>query len=127
MLQDILRFFIDNIEPEDWETTAMNWLITAIVVAVLCAGLTFGYKAVRKATAARIEQKIWSRGQTWLSFFIGLFPVFFALLIVWYLTRDFLNYIQIGGLVKGTFFAWLLYLFVMIFGHLVSPWRRELI
>ena len=41
MLQDILRFFIDNVEPDDWETTAMNWLITAIVVAVLCAGSTF--------------------------------------------------------------------------------------
>jgi H+/Cl- antiporter ClcA len=127
MLQDILRFFIDNIEPDDWETTAMNWLIVAIVVAVLCAGLTFGYKAARKATAAHSDQKIWSRRQTWLSFFIGLFPVFFTLLIIWYMQRDFFNYIQVGGLLKGTLFAWILYLFVMVVGHLVSPWRRELI
>jgi hypothetical protein len=127
MLQDFIRLFIDNIEPEDWESIATNWLIAAIVIAVLVAGLTFAYKALRKATASHIEQKVWSRGQTWLSFFIGLFPIFVALLIVWYLTRDFINYIQIGGLLKGTFLAWILYLLVMVVGHLVSPWRRELI
>ena len=32
-----------------------------------------------------------------------------------------------AGLLKGTFFAWILYLIFMVIGHLVSPWRRELI
>ena len=121
------RFFIEDIDTELWEETATSWVVTALVVAVLLAGLSFGFKALRKASASHHDKKIWSRGQTWLSFFIGLFPVFIVLFFLWYLDRDFTNYIKIGGLVKGTFFAWIIYLFMMIFGHLVSPWRRELI
>lgn len=127
MRTDILRFFIDSAEPDDWETTAMNWILAAIVVAILCAGLTFGLKALLKAAASHHDKKIWGRGKTWLSFFIGLFPVFVILLIIWYSTRDFVNFIQVGGLFKGVIMAWILYLLVMIVGHLVSPWRRELI
>jgi hypothetical protein len=93
----------------------------------LAAGLVFAYKAFRKSMADIARKKIWTRGQTWLLILIGGFPIFLALLTVWYLTRDFLNYVQVGGLVKGTVFAWVLYLMFMVVGHLVSPWRRELI
>lgn len=126
-LQDgFLRLFIDNIEPDNWQETATSWLLTAVVIAVLIAGLVFAYKAVRKSMADIARRKIWTRRQTWLLIFIGIFPIFFVLLAIWYLTRDFLNYVQFGGLVRGTLFAWLLYLFCMVIGHLVSPWRREL-
>jgi len=124
---DFLRFFIENIEPDNWQETATSWLITAVVVAVLAAGLVFAYKALRKSMADIAKRKIWTRGQTWLLILIGIFPIFFVLLAVWYMTRDFLNYVQFGGLVKGTLFAWFLYLILMVIGHLVSPWRRELI
>lgn len=124
---NFLRFFIENTEDDLWKDTAMSWILTAFVVAVLLAGVSFGYKSLRKASAAHHDKKIWSRGKTWVFFFIGLFPVFFTLLFIWYLKLDFVNFIQIGGLLKGTLFAWLVYLFLMIFGHLVSPWRRELI
>ena len=127
-LQDgFLRFFIENIEPDNWQETATSWLITAVVVAVLAAGLMFAIKALRKSMAEIAKRKIWTRGQTWLLILIGIFPIFFVLLAVWYMTRDFLNFIQFGGLVKGTLFAWFLYLIFMIVGHLISPWRRELI
>lgn len=124
---DFLRFFIENIEPDNWQETATSWLITAVVVAVLAAGLMFAVKALRKSMADIAKRKIWTRGQTWLLILIGIFPIFFVLLAVWYMTRDFLNYVQFGGLVKGTLFAWFLYLIFMVVGHLVSPWRRELI
>ncbi len=124
---DFLRWFIEDIDPDNWEDMAMSWLITAIVVAVLGAGIVFAVKAVRKSMADIAKNKIWTRGQTWLLIFVGIFPIFFALLAVWWLTRDFVNYVQVGGLLKGTFFAWLLYLMFMVVGHLVSPWRRELI
>src|SRR5829696_8165982 len=122
-----LRFFIENVDPHNWEETATGWVITAVVVAVIFTGLTFGYKALRKAAASHHDEKIWSRGQTWLSFFIGLFPILLVLMGVWYTTRDYFNFIEFSGLVKGVVFAWLLYLILMIGGHLVSPWRRELI
>lgn len=127
-LQDgFLRFFIENIEPDNWQETATSWLITAVVVAVLAAGLMFAIKALRKSMAEIAKRKIWTRGQTWLLILIGIFPIFFVLLTIWYMSRDFLNFIQFGGLVKGTLFAWFLYLIFMVVGHLISPWRRELI
>lgn len=128
LLQDnILRLFIEDMEPDNWQETATNWLLTAIVVAVLIAGLLFAYKALRKSMADIAKRKIWTRRETWLLIFMGVFPIFFALLAIWYLSRDFLNYVQFGGLVRGTLFAWLLYLVFMVVGHLVSPWRRELL
>jgi cbb3-type cytochrome oxidase subunit 3 len=127
-LQDgFLRLFIDNIEPDNWQETATSWLLTAVLIAVLIAGLVFAYKALRKSMADIAKRKIWTRGQTWLLIFAGIFPIFFVLLAIWYMTRDFLNYVQFGGLVRGTLFAWILYLVFMVIGHLVSPWRRELI
>lgn len=124
---DFLRLFIENIESDNWQDTAISWLITAIVVAVLGAIMTFGVKAFLKASAKIQVEKIWSRGKTWLLIGIGLLPLFLVLLGIWYFTRDFRNFVLIGGLFKGTVFAWLLYIFLMILGHLVSPWRRELI
>lgn len=70
--RSFVRFFIEGIGTDLWEETATSWVITALVVAVLIAGLSFGYKALRKAGASHHDQKIWSRGQTWLSFFYRL-------------------------------------------------------
>jgi len=124
---DFLRFFIDDVGPDNWPETAQSWVITTAVVAVLGAGLVFGYKALRKKTSDIARKKIWTRGQTWLLIAVGIFPIFIVLLAIWYMTADFLDYIRVGGLLSGTFFAWILYLVFMIVGHLVSPWRRELI
>lgn len=124
---DFLRLFIDNIDTDNWQDTAQSWVITAAVVAVLSAGLVFGYKALRKSMADIAKRKVWTRGQTWLLIFLGIFPIFIVLSGIWYMTRDFLNFVDVGGLLKGTLFAWILYLIFMIVGHLVSPWRRELI
>lgn len=125
--RNFIRFFIEDIDTDLWEETATTWVVTAIVVAVLIAGFSFAYKAFVKASASNPSKKIWSRGKTWLSFFIGLFPVFVVLVIMWNMNGDFTNYIKIGGLLKGTLFAWVVYIFLMAAGHLVSPWRRELI
>jgi hypothetical protein len=124
---EFLRLFIDNIEPDDWADTALSWITVAIVVAILGAGFIFAFKAIRKSMADIAKKKIWTRGQTWLLILVGIFPIFLALLLVWYMSRDYFNFIQIGGLVKGTLFAWLIYLFLMVTGHLISPWRRELV
>ena len=124
---DVLRFFIEDNSPDNWEDTALSWLVTAIVAAVLGAGVIFAVKALRKSMADIARKKIWTRGQTWLLILVGIFPIFIALLLVWWLTHDFFDYVQIGGLLKGTIFAWFLYLIFMVVGHLVSPWRRELI
>jgi len=119
--------FVDSCDEEGCEDTALNWVIAAIVIAIICALLMLAFKWLRKYTAINIVQKAWSRGQTVVLMLVGLIPVVLVLLIVWYTTRNFFNYVGVGGLLKGIVMSWLLYVLFMFTGHLVSPWRREII
>ena len=122
-----LRMFVDSCDEEGCEDTALNWVIATIVIAIVCALLMLAFKWLRKYTAINIVQKAWSRGQTVVLMLVGLIPVVLVLLIVWYTTRNFFNYVGVGGLLKGIVMSWLLYVLFMFTGHLVSPWRREII
>lgn len=122
-----LRMFIDSCDEEGCEDTAMSWFIAVLVIAIVCALLMLAFKWMRKYTAMNIVQKAWSRGQTVVLILIGLVPVLIVLLIAWYTTRNFFNYVGVGGLLKGIVFSWLLYVVFMFTGHLVSPWRREIL
>ncbi len=122
-----LRMFVDSCDEEGCEDTALNWVIAAIVIAIICALLMLAFKWLRKYTAINIVQKAWSRGQTVVLMLVGLIPVVLVLLIVWYTTRNFFNYVGVGGLLKGIVMSWLLYVLFMFTGHVVSPWRREII
>lgn len=124
---DFLELFLDACDEEGCEETAMNWVIAALVIAAICALVMLGFKGLRKYTAINIVQKAWSRGQTMLLIVVGLIPVVIALLGVWYTTRNFFNYVGVGGLMKGIVMAWLMYVLFMFTGHVVSPWRREII
>lgn len=122
---DILRMLFEA--AEDYPDTASAWMTSATVIAVVIAGLIFAFKAVRKSMADVVHRKIWTRRQTWLTIFMGLFPIFFLLCLVRWLDLDFAAFINLGDLFKGTLFAWLIYVSIMFAGHLVSPWRREII
>ena len=122
-----LQMFIDSCEDEGCEDTALNWVLAAIVVAIACALLMLAIKWFKKYAAINLIQKAWSRGQTIVLIIVGLLPVLIALVIVWYTTRNFFNYVGVGGLLKGVVFAWLLYMLMMFTGHLLSPWRREIL
>lgn len=122
----LLELFADNRDYDNWEDTALNWVIAALVVSVVCAGLMLAYKWFRKKSARVIREQAWSRGETILLMAVGLFPALLLTIGLWLYSRDFGNVIGVGGLVKGIAFAWLLYLVLMIVAHLASPWRREL-
>lgn len=124
---DLLGWLVDNHESVGWEETARSWMIAAVVIAVLCAGLMMFYKWLKKRTAENIDKKIWSRNQTVLLMIVGLLPVFLLMILLWYATRDYFDVVQIGGLFKGIVFGWLLYLLFMFIGHVASPWRREIL
>ena len=122
-----LQLFIDTCEDEGCEDTALNWILAAVVVALVCALLMLGVKWFKKYSAMTLVQKAWSRGQTIVLIIVGFLPVLIVLLIIWYTTRNFFNYVGVGGLLKGVVFAWLLYGLMMFTGHLLSPWRREIL
>jgi amino acid transporter len=122
-----LQLFIDSCEDEGCEETALNWVIAVAVVSVVCAILMMGIKWLKKYVAINLIQKAWSRGQTVILIVVGFLPVLIVLLVIWYTTRNFFNYVGVGGLLKGVVFSWLLYALMVFASHVVSPWRRELL
>jgi len=119
--------FLDTCEDDGCEDTALNWVIAAIVVAVVCSLFMLGVKWFKKYTAINLVQKAWSRGQTVVLIIVGLLPVLITLIVIWYTTRNFFNYVGVGGLLKGIVVSWLVYMLFVFTGHLLSPWRRELL
>ena len=124
---DFLELFLDACDVEGCEDTALNWVIAAVVVAIVCALVVLGAKWFWKSIAPTIVEKAWSRGQTIVLFIVGLLPVLLVLMIIWYRSRNFFNYVGIGGLLKGIVFSWLLYVFLALAGHQLTPWRREIL
>lgn len=122
-----LQLFIDSCEDDGCDETALNWVIAIVVVAIVCALLMLAIKWLKKYTAINLIQKAWSRGQTIVLIIIGVLPVLLALIVIWYTTRNFFNYVGVGGLLKGVVFSWVVYVLLMFTGHLVSPWRREIL
>lgn len=124
---DFLQMLLDSCEDDGCEDTALNWLIAAIVVAIVCSLFMLGVKWLKKYTAINLVQKAWSRGQTVVLIIVGLLPVLITLIVIWYTTRNFFNYVGVGGLLKGIVLSWVVYTFFVFTGHLLSPWRRELL
>ena len=124
---DFLQTLLDSCEDDGCEDTALNWLIAAIVVAIVCSLFMLGVKWLKKYTAINLVQKAWSRGQTVVLIIVGLLPVLITLIVIWYTTRNFFNYVGVGGLLKGIVLSWVVYTFFVFTGHLLSPWRRELL
>jgi magnesium-transporting ATPase (P-type) len=123
----LLRFFIDNRDFDDWESTALSWVIAAFVISVLITLVMMGYKGLRKSLAGTVGEKTWSRKQTILLMIVGLLPVFCVTFIVWWSTRDYYNFVGAGGFFKGVLLSWILYITFMLIGHLMSSWRREIL
>lgn len=124
---DFLQLFLDSCDAEGCEDTALNWVVATIVVAIVCALLILTFKWLKKYTAINLVQKAWSRGQTVVLVIVGMLPVLMTLLIIWYSVRNFFNYVGFGGLLKGVVFSWLLYVLFTFTGHLLTPWRREIL
>ena len=122
----VIGWLVDHHEATGWEETAQSWLFASIVVAVIGAGLMLAYKWLKKQTAHSIDSKIWSRGQTVLLIVLGLLPVLLMMTAIWYSVQDYFDVAGVGGLLKGIVFGWLLYVVLVVVGHLATPWRREL-
>lgn len=120
-------WLIDNHEASGWEETSQSWLFAAIVIAVVCAGLAMFYKWLKKHSAKTVTLKIWSRGQSAMLMLAGMVPVLLMMTTLWYTKIDYFDVVGVGGLMKGIVLGWFLYLLLIFFGHLLSPWRREIL
>ena len=124
-LESFLEWFTGNTGVEGWQETATDWVISAIVVAAVCAGVMSIIKLIWKKLAPSPDKRIWPRRKSVMFILSGLMPVFLAASVVWYLSRDFVNIMTITGLMKGIVCAWVLYLFLMLLSHSWGEWRED--
>lgn len=125
-LESLLEWLTGDTSVDGWQDTAFNWLIAALVIAVACTGLMAAIKFIMKQKAPNPERRIWPRGKSIIFILLGLLPVLLIAIVVWYLSRDFVNIMTISGLFKGIIFAWVLYLFLMLISHTWGEWRNDL-
>lgn len=122
----ILRFIASNRDIDNWQDTAFNWLSAAVVIAIVCVGLMVTIKFFIKQRAPNIRRRVWSRSRTVVFILVGFSPVLLATFLVWYLSRDFVNIVGVGGLLKGVLFSWFLYTMLMLIWHSFGEWRRDI-
>jgi hypothetical protein len=120
---NVLRFFLVDADTDGAYDAASTWVITALVVAILGTGLMLFLKHLlkrRRPATLRGWRFIRAIGHSLL----GLLPVFFFLLGIYYTNLSFQMVLQIPGLFKGIFVAWLLYLCFEIAADYVI-WRAD--
>jgi hypothetical protein len=125
-MESLLEWFTGDTSVADWQSTAISWLIAAVVIAATCTGLMVLIKAFMKMRAPNPRGRIWPRGKAVIFILTGLFPVLVSVSSAWYLSRDYTNIITISGLFKGVLFAWVLYILLMLVSHAWGEWREDL-
>jgi len=125
-LDSILRFVASNRDIDNWQDAAFNWLIAAVVISIVCVGLMVVIKFIIKQRAPNIRRRVWSRSRTIVFILVGFFPVLLITSLIWYFSRDFVNIVGVGGLLKGILFSWLLYTMFMLIWHSFGEWRRDI-
>lgn len=122
----ILELFIkpSAYEMEGAYDTALSWVITGFVIAMLA---TFGMQVIKWLLKAGVVlvKRHWSRLKTITFMATGMLPVFATLLAIYYFTLDYTNVLGPFGLFNGVFFAWLVYIVLMVLSDLVFPWSRN--
>lgn len=125
-LEGLLEWFTGDTSIDGWQDTALSWLITALVIAVVCTGLMALIKFILKQKAPNPKRRIWPRSKAVIFILLGLLPVLLLAVVVWYMSRDFVNIMTVSGLFKGILFSWLLYLLLMLVSHAWGEWRNDL-
>lgn len=125
-LSSFFRFFIDPnyLDAPGSEMAASNWVFTALVVAVLVAGLMEVVKWVRKERAS-INRKHWPLRSVFGWIALGFLPILIFVLAFYLTDNSFKQVLGWGGFFKGVVFGWLIYVVVMIVVDICVPRFRS--
>src|ERR1700746_3698694 len=97
-METLLEWFTGDPSVPNWEATALNWLISALVIAAASTGVMALVKIIWKAKAPSPRGRIWRRSKAVIFILVGLVPVLISTATAWYLSRDFVNIIAVVGL-----------------------------
>ena len=121
----LLRSLASNRDVPGWEDTAMNWLIAAVVIAVLGALIMIFTKVLKKKAASSPKDRTWNRTQSVMFIIAALLPLAAIAAGVWYFSINFHSIAGVPGLLKGILISWLLYTACMVVAH-AGLWREDL-
>jgi hypothetical protein len=117
--EESANLFLDWFIPENnrgiagAQDTAMSWVISGIVIAVLITGAMSFLKWLLKERAS-LRDKRWVISKVILYMLAGWVPVFAILWLFYYFNDDFKMVLEVGGFFKGVLFTWSLYIFFMV-------------
>ena len=112
---------------EDDGMTATLWLVAAMGIGLLTALCPLLVKFLQKLFSDSEQRKVWKIRSTWLLILSGLLPTALFLFSTYYLGQDFRDCVSGAGFFLGLVVSFLSYLILVVLGHLLTPWRRELI
>lgn len=127
-LDSLLNLVVEDPNAHSsYQEFRLEWWSVILITATVVAGGMLLVKFLLKASSS-LKGRAWSRLTAYAFLFIGLFPVL-GITCLWYFVvsseDDFRSVIGSSGLAIGTMFSWLMYLFLMLVGHL-GRWRRDL-
>lgn len=112
---------------DDGGSAATLWVMAAIGVGLLMAFCPLLVKLLQKLISDNEHRKIWKIRSTWLLILGGLLPTALIIFLAYYFERDFRDCVSGAGFFLGLLVAFISYLMLVVIGHLLTPWRRELI
>ncbi|MBL8191602.1 MAG: hypothetical protein JNK38_26525 [Acidobacteria bacterium] len=117
-----LRFFIDpsSYDAEGAADVALSWVLTGVVIAVVCTAMMAGGKWFFKVRAPMKAQR-WSLLKVFGWLVLGWLPILLTLGLIYYFSINFTMILAIGGYFKGVIFTALLYALVMILVDFIIP------
>lgn len=121
---EFLRFFVTNHDIEGAEDVALSWVLTGVVIAMICTAVMASGKWLLKERA-HLKNKRWPMVKVFGWLLLGWLPVILVLGLIYYFSINFTMILAIGGYFKGVIFTALLYGLVMIVVDLIIPRFRS--
>jgi|GEM_PF-1468207 hypothetical protein len=124
--EELIQYFVSDTSDSDWQVVGDKWFLYLVAVGLLCTLGMLGVKFLRKQSAPNPQARNWSLGETLGFICLGFLPLIALCFIGWRFIVSNASIIGGYGLVVGIVFGILLYAFLMLLAHALSPWRRDL-
>jgi hypothetical protein len=125
-LTRIAEWLITNDQPNNYQEVATSWLAALFIIAASWMTVMLLAEIVQRKRYSDERRYMWGTMKTlgWIA--LGLVPVLVTVCVVFFNSLDFQLVVGQPGLYKGIFLAGLIYVSMMLAGHLFGNLRRDL-
>src|SRR4051794_37950624 len=125
MLTKLAESLITNDQPKNYQEVATSWLATLFVIAAAWMAVMFIVELIQKNRYDDEKRRMWGTIKTlgWIA--VGLVPMLITICLAYYYSLDFQTVVGLPGLFKGIFVAGVIYVTLMLVGHLFGNLRHD--